>query len=78
MTSLGGPSWAHLLYVLDVYRYVMLCLVLGTTSVLLGLSLLSIFLVLRLQTSSDHLLQTIPLFVPALIVSSVVSRPCCH
>lgn len=70
-----GPGLAHLLYMLTLYRYVLLCFLFGLLSVLLGLGLLSMALMMRSKTTSVHLLESVPLYMPAMIVSTSPSFP---
>lgn len=60
---------AHFTYVLTIYRHVLLCLLFGSMSVLIGLSLLTVSLIIRAKTTSVHLIESVPLYMPGLIVS---------
>lgn len=64
-----SSTLAHFTYVLTIYRYVLLCLLFGSMSVVIGFTLLSISLILRAKTSSLHLIESVPLYMPGLIVS---------
>lgn len=63
-----SPKLSHFIYILSIYRYVLLCLLFGSMSVITGVSLLSISLIIRSKTISIHLMESVPLYMPGLIV----------
>lgn len=65
-----GPGLTHILYMLTLYRYVLLCFLFGLLSVVLGLGLLSMAIMIRSKTISVHLLESVPLYMPSMIVST--------
>lgn len=64
----GPPGLAHLLYMLTLYRYVLLCFLFGLLSVILGVALLTMAVMMRSRTTSVHLLESVPLYMPAMIL----------
>lgn len=73
-----GPGLAHLLYMLTLYRYVLLCFLFGLLSVVLGVGLLTMAVMMRSKTTSVHLLESVPLYMPAMIVSTPSSSFLLH
>lgn len=65
------PPFAQALYLLSLYRYSLLLLLFGLISVLLGVALLAMSLLLRSKTSSMNLLESVPLYMPGLIVGTL-------
>lgn len=65
----SSPSFAHFINVFTIYRFVLLCFLFGAMSILTGVSLISLSLVFRAKTMSTQLLESVPLYMPGLIVS---------
>lgn len=65
------PRFAQAFYLLSLYRYSLLLLLFGLISVLLGVALLAMSLLLRSKTSSMNLLESVPLYMPGLIVGTL-------
>lgn len=64
-----APStWQHFLYVLAIYRLVLLCLLFGCLSLIIGIALFLLAIIFRSNTSSIHLIESIPLYMPGSIV----------
>lgn len=74
----GPPGLAHLLYMLTLYRYVLLCFLFGLLSVILGVALLTMAVMMRSRTTSVHLLESVPLYMPAMIVSIYLFQLFCQ
>ena len=61
------PSWRYS-YTLHVYRHILLCLLWGSMSLIIGVSLVTLSFVVRSKTTSVLLLESLPVFVPGFVV----------
>ena len=68
-----SPSlFRHFFYILNIYRYVLFCLLFGCMSLIIGVALFLLGILFRTNTTSIHLLESVPLYMPSLIVSNFV------
>ncbi|XP_075584940.1 uncharacterized protein LOC124499981 isoform X3 [Dermatophagoides farinae] len=61
-------SWRHFFYILGIYRYVLLCLLFGCMSLIIGVALFLLGILFRSNTTSIHLIESVPLYMPSLIL----------
>ncbi|KAH9423715.1 hypothetical protein DERP_005296 [Dermatophagoides pteronyssinus] len=64
-----SPSlFRHFFYILNIYRYVLFCLLFGCMSLIIGVALFLLGILFRTNTTSIHLLESVPLYMPSLIL----------
>lgn len=61
-------SWCYS-YILHLYSHILLCLLWGSLSLIIGIILVILSALIRSKTSSISLLESLPIYVPALVVS---------
>ncbi|OTF73911.1 hypothetical protein BLA29_001576 [Euroglyphus maynei] len=61
-------SWRHFFYILGIYRYVLFCLLFGCMSLIIGVAFFLLAILFRSNTTSIHLIESVPLYMPSLIL----------
>jgi hypothetical protein len=51
-----------------MHKYVLLCLICGSVSLFVGSILIIVYVLMRLNTSSLQYFETIPTYIPAILV----------